>query len=82
MEIEPLDKKTIAMIARTLGNIPAMICNLHEADVSRGCAQIGPREKCLWTKDGKRISIATTVDGGLIASCSKEPDPEAPEGKQ
>ena len=78
MEIEPIDEKTVSMIARAIGPISSMVCNLGQVDVSRGCGILGPHEKCLWTEDGKRIRISMISGGGLIASCSKEPDPDAP----
>lgn len=76
MKIEPVTKSQVQMIAGVIGTIGAMICNLGDVDVSKGAGVLGPQEKCLWTKDGRRITITMTSDGGLIASCAKHPDPE------
>jgi len=76
MKIEPITRSQVKMIAGIIGNIGAMICNLGDVDVSKGAGVLGPQEKCLWTKDGRRITITMTNDGGLIASCAKKPDPE------
>ncbi len=78
MELESIDRKTLQSIAKAIGSVSAMVCRLPETDISRGCGVLGPKSKCLWTKDGHRITFEMIQGGGFIASCSKVPDPEAP----
>lgn len=75
-DLEPVTQAEITMVARNLGMIPAMICRIGDADISRGKAKI-KGGRCLWTKDGRRIDIISSF-GGIIASVSKEIDLQAP----
>lgn len=77
-KFEPVTQEIIQGLARTLGPIQSMVCNLGEVDVSRGAGVLDKTTKCLWTQNGRRIEIGL-IPGGYIASCSKEPDPLAPD---
>jgi hypothetical protein len=75
-DLEPVTRSELQMVAGNLGMIPAMVCNLGKADLTRGKAKIA-NGRCLWTTDGRRIDI--TMNGGaMIAGVSKEADPLAP----
>lgn len=76
MKIEPVDQKQLDALLRVLGPLGAMISGLNLADLSRGRGILGPHKHCLWTEDGRRITVS--VEGGVIVSTAKEPDPEAP----
>jgi hypothetical protein len=67
-----------ALIRASGGWIPAMVSGLTEVDLERGRGILGDsgREHCLWTKDGHRITVTVTTDGGVIVAKSKEPDEE------
>lgn len=73
---EPLPEKMVNYIAECLGGIGSAIANLQNVDYSAGAAKTGPMEKCFWDKEGRRITISATIDGGIIADRSKEVDPE------
>ena len=78
MSIEPVTEKQLDHLIRAVGHIGSMICDLHEADLSRGRGVLKGLDRCLWTKDGRRITISLGDHGELFASCGNEPDPEAP----
>lgn len=75
---EPVTQQTVDMIARSLGSIQSMVVHFGDVDVGKGCGVVSSSEKCLWTKDGRRISIAVLPHGGFIASLSKSVDPACP----
>ncbi len=73
METEVLTLAIVQMIQRAAG-MGAMVIDWN-IDYTVGAGIIGPREKCLWSQDGKRISCVLLQGGGWIISQSKEPDP-------
>lgn len=75
---EPITKANVNMLVNALG-FGATILDLHLVDYSRGALQVGNREKCFWLTDGRRIDISMTSDGGVIASTTKEADPNRPD---
>jgi hypothetical protein len=79
MIIEPVTRKQLDHLILALGLIGSMLCDLHDADLSRGRGILKGNDRCLWTKDGRRITISLGPGGEFIASCGNEPDPEAPE---
>lgn len=83
MKIEPVTRAQVDALASALGgHIPAMIARLHEVDLSRGRGVLEGHDRCLWTKDGRRITVSVSLyEGSVIASCGHEPDPEAPSPK-
>ena len=78
MKTEPVTRETVNMIASVIGSTAAMIVRLGDVDLSKGAGIISNNEKCLWTMSGHRISVLLSSDGGVIASCGKEPDPDIP----
>lgn len=76
MTYETIDQKTVNKIAQSLG-LGAIIARIRDVDISKGTGIIDNHTKCLWTKDGCRITFAIQ-HGTIIASCDKKPDPECP----
>ena len=79
MKTEPVTKEMLnALVSAVGGVIPAMVCGLGDVDLSRGRGVLGEhgREHCLWTTEGKRITVTVCSDGGVIASLAKEIHPE------
>lgn len=76
MKIEPVTQDQIYALARCIGPMGSMVSDLGNVDLSRGRGVLGPHKHCLWTEDGRRITVS--VEGGVIVSTAKEPDPEAP----
>ena len=80
-KIEPMTLDQLRMIAGVLGPIECMVVDLNSVDVTRGCGVITNTKKCLWTKEGKRLTFGLVTGGGYIASLSRDIDPSAPEPK-
>ena len=76
---EPLTQSNLAMLARTLRPIEAMVVRLGDADLSKGAGVLSDNRKCIWTKDGHRITFTMIAGGGFLSSLSKEVDPAAAE---
>ena len=75
---EPVTTKTVDLIAKAIGNVGSMIAGLNDVDIAAGAGILGEQTKCLWTKDGHRIEVWLSSDGGYGASKSKEIDPDKP----
>lgn len=74
---EPITPSTIRMIASSIG-LGAIILDLHLTDYSLGAYQTAETSKCFWLKDGRRVDISMTADGGVISSVTNKPDQERP----
>lgn len=72
---EPLTQANLDMLARTLSPIQRTVVRLHDADLSKGAGVLSNTSKCIWTKDGHRITFTMISGGGLLSSLSKEIDP-------
>ncbi len=73
---EPMSKKELDLVVRSLG-FGAALCELGQTDLTRGKAKLA-KGRCFWHKDGKRVTVELTGDGGHIAYASEEVDPTAP----
>jgi hypothetical protein len=73
MEQEQLTKQQVSMIRQAAG-LGGIIFN-WDIDYQVGAGIIGSQEKCLWSKDGRRISCTLVPGGGYIISQGREPDP-------
>lgn len=78
MKIEQVTEKQLLALSRCLTPSGRMISRIGEADLTKGRGVLDGDSRCLWTKSGHRITITPIVGGGLITSCSKDPDPECP----
>lgn len=58
-----------------LGPMAAQILDLGFVDLEFGRGHLGANDRCLWTKEGRRITISVSSDGGVVGSLSKEIDP-------
>ncbi|HTG95782.1 MAG TPA: hypothetical protein VL866_24490 [Pyrinomonadaceae bacterium] len=74
---EPLTQANLDMLARTLRPIEAIVVRLGDADLSKGAGVLSNNRKCIWTKDGHRITFTMISGGGFLSSLSKEVDPAA-----
>jgi hypothetical protein len=79
-KFEPLTKDTVEMLRRNIGFPALMVIDLGDVDLKKGAGVISSTQKCVWTKQGHRITIGVLPGPGLIASQSKEPDPIWAEG--
>lgn len=75
---EPVTKADVQTIVNVVGNIGAIVAGLNDVDINAGAGKIDKSNKCLWTRDGHRITVTLCSDGGVIASKSKSVDPEKP----
>ena len=76
MQIEPVTQEQVDKLARALGRLQAGILELHNVDIAKGRGVLTGNDRCLWTKDGRRITVC--IDHGVICTIGKEPDPECP----
>lgn len=81
MEIEKVTQEQINAIQRAAG-MGAMIVDFHNVDLDAGRGVLDGNNRCVWTKDGKRITVAIPQTGGFIVSQGKNPDPEYPNKKE
>jgi hypothetical protein len=73
---EPLGKPDVTMIIRSVGPSAAMILGLEKTDLKAGVGILGPSKKCIWLKDGRRVTLS--IGGGaMVASATKIADPLA-----
>lgn len=82
MKIEPVTEDQLVSLGRCMSPAARIVACLGEVDISKGRGVLEGLNRCLWTKDNRRITISIVPTGGLIASVSKEPDPEAPNNKE
>lgn len=75
IKYEDLDSTAVAAIHRAFPGIQGMILGITEIDPACGAGVFKTGSKCVWTRDGRRITIWTSTDGGMGASCSKDRDP-------
>lgn len=76
--IEPVTKAQMQALARALGGaIPAMIARLGDADLSVGRGVLPNGDRCLWTKDGRRITVSAS-HGTFIAAVTRDLDRHCP----
>ena len=68
---EDVTQEQVNALMRSVGPMGSMIARLHEVDISRGRGVLEGNDKCLWTKDGKKITVTLTSDGGICVSCEK-----------
>jgi len=78
MTTEPVTQKAVDHLIRAVGPVAAMICELHNVDLTKGRGVLQGSDRCMWTKGRRRITVCLPSDGGLVASIGKEPDPECP----
>jgi hypothetical protein len=80
VEIEPVTNKQLIALAKALGPISSMVVGLGFVDLSKGRGVLNKdsNDRCLWDKDGRRITIYVPSTGGIYASRSKSQDPYCP----
>ena len=76
---EKMTKAHRAIVIKQLGFGASLIIDFNKLDFERGSMQTGPMERVFWTTDGNKVTVVMTSDGGVIATQSKEPDPDLPE---
>ena len=74
---EPIMAAQLRMIAYSLGPIQSMVLRLGEVDLTAGAGIIDDRCKCLWTRDGRRITFRFEF-GGFVGDLSNQVDPAKP----
>lgn len=75
---EALTTEQLMTLTRIIGPLPATVCRLGDVDTKLGRGVLPGTSRCMWTKDGRRITVTIESDGGVIASCSKDQDPTRP----
>lgn len=75
MKTEPVTQAQVDALIRAIGPVAAMISSLDQVDLVRGRGILQGNDRCLWTKDGRRI-IISLGGGGVCVSCSKTVDNE------
>jgi len=74
---EAFYQSDIEVIRKVLG-FGSMILNLGDVDFTVGALQTGNYTKNIWLRDGRKIDISLSRNGGVIASVSNEPDKNKP----
>lgn len=77
-KLEPVTQAQLKSLMRAIGPLHSTILELGQADLSKGRGVLEGNSRCLWTKDGRRITLTPTSDGGFVGSCGKTPDPQCP----
>lgn len=79
IKIEPVTRQQVLSLAAAIGPISSAVVGLNQIDISKGRGVFDDTDdRCLWDKDGRRITIEIISTGGVIASKSKSPDPHCP----
>lgn len=73
METEKLTPQIVKMIRQAAG-LGGIVFD-WDVDYQVGAGIVGPNEKCIWTKGGKRTRCTLLQAGGWIISQSKDEDP-------
>lgn len=76
---ERMTKENRDMLIRVVGTFASLIVDFDKIDYERGSMQTKERERVFWTTDGNRVTFTMSTDGGVIASQSKNLDPDLPE---
>lgn len=77
VRFEALTEANVATIQRSFTGIQAIVLGIDQIDKDAGAGVFEDGSKCVWRRDGRRISIKATYGhgSGLIASASKDADP-------
>lgn len=78
LKIEPVTRDQLKSLMRALEPLQSIILQLGAVDLAKGRGVLEGNSRCLWTKDGRRITLTPTSDGGFVGSCGRTPDPECP----
>lgn len=76
--VQPITQARVDAIKRAIGPAASAVARMYDVDPTRGEGIIGSLSKCLWLKDGKRVTFQLS-NGTIIGIVSNEPDPFAPE---
>jgi len=71
--IEPVSEYQLSTLARILG-LGVIAVDFHKVDPTVGRGVLHGQDRCLWTTEGKRITVQTG-GGTTITSLSSSPDP-------
>jgi hypothetical protein len=77
IKLEPVKRAQVAILYQAMGMGRLIMPPLNDLDLELGRGVFGSRDHCLWAKDGRRVEI-NTDNGGVIASVTKDPDPNYP----
>jgi len=72
-EIEPVNKSQLDALAHMLG-LGAILVDFTKIDPRVGRGVLEGQDRCLWTTEGKRVTVAAG-GGAVLASLSDAPDP-------
>lgn len=75
MKTEELTPKHVRALAQMAG-IGTAFLNLNNIDYAVGRGILKGNDRCLWTKDGHRITVTLGRDGFSCIGIDKNPDPE------
>ena len=81
MKIESITKENIEGLIRCVGRVSAMISGLDNVDLKKGRGILDESNSthCLWTKEGKRITVDISKSAGsVMVSLSNNIDEELP----
>ena len=68
-----LNKNQVEGLKKALGfQLWAIGADFNNIDYSKGQGVGNGNDRCLWFKDGKRLDVSISSDGGIIASIRKE----------
>ena len=81
MTIRSVWPLTIAQVERLVAavGLRAQELDFGLVDLRRGLGVLGPKDRCVWLRDGRRIDVRfPSAAGFATAICTDGPDPDAP----
>jgi len=78
LKMEPFTMAMLKGLLNSMSPVSATMCGLNNVDMKRGRGVLdesGTRH-CLWTNDGRRITVTVGAHGDVIVSLAKDADQE------
>ena len=70
LRYEDLEPEAVTAIQGAFSGMQSAIMRVMEIDPVRGAGVLGPDSKCVWTKDGHRITVWQSSDASVSESLS------------
>ena len=79
-EYDELTKRTVRIIRESFTGMQGLILRLGDIDLARGSGRIDEHTRCVWTKEGHRITMSQGPEGTRTCAYSNWRDPLADPG--
>ena len=74
---DELSKRTVRVITESFPGIQGLVLRLGDIDTARGSGVIDEHTRCVWTRDGHRITMSQGPQGTRTCAYSNWKDPLA-----